>query len=130
MKNNVLSQNQYAFVAGSGTSDNMADLTSAIKNHLDNNKKDLTVFLDLAKAFDNVLHEGLMDVLQQGGWAAWHIVECFCKLSVEHYTRIGGSLSNPKVIRIGIPQFCAQHYSYHISLSLLLLHGSMKQSLL
>lgn len=40
----------FSFIEVSGTSDALADITSTIKNHLDNYKKVLAVFLDLDKS--------------------------------------------------------------------------------
>ena len=65
--NKILSGNQFGFREGLSTSDAMYTLTSQIVNSLNNNKKAISVFIDLAKAFDAVLHEKLLWVLSRYG---------------------------------------------------------------
>lgn len=52
--NNLLSSSQFGFRAGKSTNDAVHILVSSIVSSLDERKKCLTVFLDLAKAFDTV----------------------------------------------------------------------------
>lgn len=49
-----LSQNQYGFKSGIGTEEALYCATNYITNSLNNGEKSLTIFLDLAKAFDLV----------------------------------------------------------------------------
>jgi hypothetical protein len=50
----ILSDNQYGFRQGISTEDAVSALSSLIIENVDNNKKCITVFLDLKKAFDTV----------------------------------------------------------------------------
>lgn len=53
-KNNLISKNQFGFQPGKSTTGALYEATKFIFNELDNNRKVLTVFLDLAKAFDTI----------------------------------------------------------------------------
>ena len=61
--NKILSDNQFGFKEDPSTSDAMYTLTAQIVNSLNNNKRDIAIFFDLAKAFDTVPHEELLCVL-------------------------------------------------------------------
>jgi hypothetical protein len=50
-----------------GTEDAIIKVTSTIYKDIDNNKKSLAVFLDLAKAFDTVSHKILFQKLHLYG---------------------------------------------------------------
>lgn len=53
-KNSILSPNQFAFRSGRSTDDAVQDLTNFVSNSLDEGSKCLSIFLDLAKAFDTI----------------------------------------------------------------------------
>ena len=61
--NNIISQKQFGFVGGRSTEDALYELVGTVTNNLDNGKKCLAIFLDLAKAFDTVPHNSLLEVL-------------------------------------------------------------------
>lgn len=65
--NNLLSAQQFGFRQGKSTSDAVLELTNAIANDLDNKRKCLTIFLDLAKAFDTVSVPKLMSKMERIG---------------------------------------------------------------
>ena len=54
---NILSETQYGFVKGKGTTDALNVITDIIYKHLDKSKPLIITFLDLAKAFDTVNHK-------------------------------------------------------------------------
>ena len=64
---NLISPNQFGFRQGRGTDEAILKLTTTITNFVDNNKKCLAVFLDLAKAFDTVSHKILLKLLRNIG---------------------------------------------------------------
>lgn len=65
--NNLLSPRQYGFRATKSTADAIHDLTDFIVTNLDGSKKCLSVFLDLAKAFDTVPIPLLLKKLERMG---------------------------------------------------------------
>ena len=62
--NHTISNNQFGFTTNYSTNDAIYTLTSAINKNLDENKKCITVFLDLAKAVDTVPHKKLITKLE------------------------------------------------------------------
>lgn len=103
--NNLLSPNQFGFTENLSTDDAIYELIKEVTDQLDNNKKCIAVFLDLAKAFDTVPHDKLLSVLEHCGVRG--IVQ---KLFKNYLTnrlqclRIRETLSDPKTIEIGVPQ--------------------------
>lgn len=63
----LLSKSQFGFRAGVSTSDAVHELVDHIVTKLDNGKKVIGIFLDLAKAFDTVSAPLLMDKLEKLG---------------------------------------------------------------
>jgi len=66
-KNQLLSKNQYGFRPGLSTDNAPYKVTQFLYSSLDNCKKSLAIFLDLAKAFDMVDHEILLSILPSLG---------------------------------------------------------------
>ncbi len=63
----ILSEKQFAFIKNKGTNDAVFHLVSEISRNLNNNRKTIAIFLDLAKAFDTVPHDKLLDILFRYG---------------------------------------------------------------
>lgn len=103
--NNVISTNQYGFMEGYGTSDALLKLTSEVTNNLNNGKKCIGVFIDLAKAFDTVPHDKLLGVLSSYGvrGAVLKLIGSYLTERLQ-MVKVNGSLSNSQVIKIGVPQ--------------------------
>lgn len=102
---NLLSSNQYGFRNGKNTELAIYDLVSSINESLDRSEKCLAVFLDLAKAFDTVSHNILLNRAEKVGMRG--IVLKILKSYLEdrrQYVKINDTLSDPKVINTGVPQ--------------------------
>lgn len=104
-QNNTLSQNQYGFKKDHSTADAMCELTGTITKLLDNNKKCIAVFLDLAKAFDTVPHNRLLDVLWHYGvrGPAYNVLNSYLTNRTQ-YVKINNTVSNSQKVKIGVPQ--------------------------
>jgi hypothetical protein len=63
----ILSENQFGFRNGKNTEGAIMRLTHFISQNLDNGKKCIGVFMDLAKAFDTVPHHRLLQKLNRVG---------------------------------------------------------------
>lgn len=105
IKNKILSNKQFGFKEGKSTSDAMYELINEIKNNLDNKKKCIAIFLDLAKAFDTVPHGKLLDVLQQYGvrGTALDVFKSYLT-NRQQVVRVRREISDKLVTQIGVPQ--------------------------
>jgi len=65
--NELLSKNQFGFQPGRSMTGALYAMSKFLYNKLDNNKKVIAVFLDLAKAFDTVIHDELLKMLPSFG---------------------------------------------------------------
>ena len=101
----LLSENQYGFRPGQGTSNAMYELASEINGNLDGGNKCIALFLDLAKAFDTVSHHTLLQILEGCG-VRGTVLELFSSYLSDRtqYVRIATTLSEPKRIEYGVPQ--------------------------
>lgn len=104
--NNILSERQFGFRKGMSTHDAIDLVTSEIYANLDGGKKSLSVFLDLAKAFDTVSHSLLINKLERlglGGTAlAWF--KCYLGNRMQK-VKLNNTLSSPVPCpAFGVPQ--------------------------
>ena len=104
-KYNIITPNQYGFQKGRSTADAILKLMEYIYNALNEKKHNLTVFVDLRKAFDTVNHEILLSKLYQYGirgialdWFTSYLRDR------NQCVRIGESLSSARALNIGVPQ--------------------------
>ena len=103
--NNILSTSQFGFLEGRGTNEAIFDFVSEVSNNLNNGINTLAVFLDLARAFDTVPHDALLDVLSGYGIRG-PVLRVFRSYLEQRpqYLRINGVISNPLIVRMGVPQ--------------------------
>lgn len=104
-KHNIISDNQYGFRPKMSTCDAVYRLTSIINDSLHSNKKCITVFLDLAKAFDTVPHLGLLQKLENIGIRG-RVLDVFASYlqNRTQFVRVGGCYSSQHTLTTGIPQ--------------------------
>lgn len=102
--NNLLNNSQFGFRAGKST-DAVYELTKYITEHLDTNKKILTIFLDLSKAFDTVAHPILLNKLEKIGirGVSLRLLENYLTNRTQQ-VKIKNTYSEEREIKIGVPQ--------------------------
>jgi hypothetical protein len=99
------SDNQYGFRAGRSTSDAIYNLTEIICKEIDNNCKVITIFLDLAKAFDTISHNILLSKMENCGirgltlsWFKSYLTNRKQAVQIEN------NVSDYSCIQYGVPQ--------------------------
>lgn len=101
----ILTKSQYGFRSKISTEDAVKELLNNIVNSLETNKKCLTVFLDLAKAFDTVDHAKLLNRLED-----INIRGIVLELFRDYLTnrtqkvKINDTISEPLTVTRGVPQ--------------------------
>ena len=83
----------------------MYNLTLEITNSLNESKECIAVFIDLAKTFDTVSHQKLLDVLAHYG-VRGKTLEVFQSYlqNRDQFLKINNTFSIPQKIKIGVPQ--------------------------
>lgn len=101
----LLSPNQFGFRPKKSTSDAIFKLTRNLYNSLDSGLRTLAIYIDLAKAFDTVDHEILLDKLEKIG------IRGICLNLFKTYligrlqtVKINNTLSKTWLITCGVPQ--------------------------
>ena len=102
---NIISQNQYGSRTKLSTNDAIYKLTNIINRTLHEGRKCITVFLDLAKAFDTVSHSKLIQKLEYIGIRG-KVLDVFVSYLTNRtqYVKIGDTLSSVEIVKAGIPQ--------------------------
>lgn len=104
-KNGLLSKDQYGFTEGVGTTDAINTLLREVTSNINQDKKCIAVFLDLAKAFDTVSHKILLRILESNGVRGTALGLCASYLNDrEQQTKIENVLSESRKINTGVPQ--------------------------
>ena len=101
----ILTDNQYGFRKNMSTQDAIIKFFDFIYNALDQNKHAVAIFIDYQKAFDLVDHQILYRKLNAYGirGTALELVTSYLTNRRQH-VRIGDSISNEKIINMGVPQ--------------------------
>lgn len=104
-ENNIIADKQYGFKENVSTRDAIAYLTEYIYNKLDKNTPTAVAFLDLAKAFDTVNHEILLQKCLEIGirGTANTLLRSYLTGRIQR-TRVEDALSPPETIKCGVPQ--------------------------
>lgn len=102
---NLLSESQFGFRAGRSAEDAIHSFTDFVIQKIDNKKKCITIFLDLAKAFDTVSFPILIDKLEALGIRGTQL--SLIRSYLEDRTqrvRIDSVLSQDANVYYGVPQ--------------------------
>uniref|UniRef100_A0A2S2Q8V6 Putative RNA-directed DNA polymerase n=1 Tax=Sipha flava TaxID=143950 RepID=A0A2S2Q8V6_9HEMI len=104
-ENNIIFKSQNGFRNNLGTEDTLAQLSIKIYSNLNNNIKTLDTFLDFSKAFDNISHIFLLNILKFIGIInkTFKLFESYLHNRTQQ-VRINYTLSNITSITSGIPQ--------------------------
>lgn len=104
-ENKILSKNQFGFVSGLSTSDAMCELVGQITANLNTGRRSIAVFLDLAKAFDTVPHDRLLNVLERYG-VRGAVLGVFVSYLTDRkqIVKIRSTYSDDMIVKIGVPQ--------------------------
>lgn len=101
----ILNERQFRFRCGKSTQDALANLTAKIYRSLDSSKPCLSIFIDLAKAFDTVNQGELLRILEDygvGGRAMdWYRSYLTGR---RQCVRIGSSFCSFSTVQCGVPQ--------------------------
>lgn len=104
-ENNILPPEQFGFRAKHSTVHQLLRITNAIAAGFKNNRRTGAVFLDVAKAFDRVWHDGLIYKLIAFKFPAYliRLINSFLK-NRSFRVRVGSDYSTPFPITAGTPQ--------------------------
>lgn len=104
-KNQLLSKNQFGFRPGLSTDNALYKVTQFLYNTLDNSEKSLAIFLDIAKAFDMVDHDILLNILPSFGITKCSLTWFKSYLTNRKQTvKMNGKNGNMYEIKYGVPQ--------------------------
>ena len=103
--NNIIDPMQFGFQAGKKTEDALSLVTDEIYDAINDNQRCLTIFLDLAKAFDTVNHETLLNKLNSIGLRgeAHDLMKSYIS-DRKQIVRINKTYSDEKTVLCGVPQ--------------------------
>ena len=104
-KFSIIYKNQFGFLQGKSTADALIHLTELIYKSLNRNEYQISVFLDLKKAFDTVSHSLLLKKLETYGVRGLQLslFESFLS-DRSQYVRYGTSDSSLRPTPFGVPQ--------------------------
>jgi hypothetical protein len=104
-ENHVLPDEQFGFRPKHSTADQLIHVTEFISQGINQNKSTGSIFLDVAKAFDTVWHDGLVYKLHTAGvsLAMVKLLNSFLE-DRKFHAKIGNVLSAVREIEAGVPQ--------------------------
>jgi hypothetical protein len=103
--NAAIPDEQFGFRPKHSTADQLIHVTEFISHGMNQNKSTGAIFLDVAKAFDTVWHDGLVYKIHTAGLplAMVKLINSFLQNRVFH-AKIGHALSTERAIEAGVPQ--------------------------
>ena len=104
-KFSLFSNNQFGFQSGKSTCDALIHLTEIIYNSLDKKEHNITILIDLQKAFDTISHQILLKKLERYGFRGVPLKLVSSYLSNRRsYVQLNSVVSSECVITTGLPQ--------------------------
>lgn len=106
--NNILFNNQFGFRPNKSTDQAIASVTKLIYTALEENKKCATIYLDLAKPFDTVNHDKLLNKMQEIGVTSSALSQFYSNLkNRKQLVKINNSISYEQ---LNVVYHKVQHY--------------------
>ena len=104
-ENNIIGPNQFGFVRGSSTIDQLMELYHRVITSMDNQLLMKVIFLDVSKAFDRVWRKGLIHKMRKLGIRG-RLLGWFASYLEERMQRVvlKGTVSAWSTIMAGVPQ--------------------------
>ena len=104
-KHKILAEQQYGFREKRSSQDAMVDLTTKIYKTLEQRRAAMAVFVDLAKAFDTVDHDQLLESLHKIGFRGipYNLFKDYLT-NRPQYVTIQNEASEIKQVEFGVPQ--------------------------
>jgi len=104
-RHSIISSRQFGFREGCSTEDALFSCFKYIYSSINDNKRTLAVFLDLAKAFDTVSHGLLLKKLENYGirGVALELLKSYLT-NREQIVKLGQTKSTSMVMKSGVPQ--------------------------
>lgn len=105
MECDIISSDQYGFMKNKGTKDALASISNHIYTNIDANNPTVITFLDLAKAFDTVNHNILLNKLYKYGirGIAYDLIKNYLTDRLQ-VVKINKIISKKCVVKLGVPQ--------------------------
>jgi len=102
---NLISKKQFGFLRGLSTENAINNLISGVLGGFDGKQCSIAIFLDLAKAFDTVAHDKLLEKIEFMGirGQAFNLIKNYLNNRIQ-YVKINNKYSHPQTIQIGVPQ--------------------------
>ncbi|GFX74944.1 RNA-directed DNA polymerase from mobile element jockey [Trichonephila clavipes] len=101
---NIIIPEQHGFVTQCSTVTQLLRVTELIHHGFQNNQATGMLFVDIAKAFDKIWHDGLLYKMMRLGFSDQLIKIVHYLNSREFRVRVENSLSTPRLILRGVPQ--------------------------
>lgn len=104
-KYKIVSESQFGFREGRSTQDAISLLISRAYKALDESKPALCIFVDLAKAFDTVDHNKLIDSLEELGFrdVSLKLMKSYLH-DRKQCVSVNGVVSETRTVQFGVPQ--------------------------
>ncbi|GFT62345.1 RNA-directed DNA polymerase from mobile element jockey [Trichonephila clavipes] len=102
---NIIIPEQYGFVTKCSTVTQLLRVTELVHTGFQNHQATVMLFVDIAKAFDKIWHDGLISKMMRLGFSdqILKIIHSYLNLT-EFRVRVENCLCSPRPVKNGIPQ--------------------------
>lgn len=104
-KHNVIKPCQFGFQSGKSTTDLLSKFTDEVNYHLNEQRQVLALFIDFSRAFDTLVHDQLIERLNNCGVRGPLLSWCQNYLQNRKFSvKVNGTLSEPVLVEGGTAQ--------------------------